>query len=235
MDNIPYREALGSLMWLQVATRPDLSFSVNLLARFAHNPGRMHWNALKHVMAYVKGTINYGISYQAGGDLRPIGYVNSDFAGCKDSRRSTEGSIFMVAGGPVSWECKRQDTVALSTVEAEYMAFSCATAQAIWLSKFFNEIGLNSTKPTIIYADNNGAISNSINNKHHRRTKHIDVRHHFVKEHTESGDILFQYTPSNENIADILTKPLARDATRKFTTYMSLDTDTTRASIQGEC
>jgi len=101
MKNIPFREALGSLMWLQVATRPNITFSVNKLARFAHNPGKAHWNALKHVMAYIKGTIDYGITYKDGSSLKPSGYVDSDYAGCKDTRQSTEGNIFMVAGGPM--------------------------------------------------------------------------------------------------------------------------------------
>jgi len=123
MKDIPYYEALGSLMWLQVTTRPDLSFAINLLACFAYNPGKPHWIALKHILAYVKGTIGYGITYRAGGNLNLIGYVDSDFAGCKDTRRSTEETIFIVARGLVSWESKQQDTVDLSTVEAEYMAF----------------------------------------------------------------------------------------------------------------
>jgi len=107
MKNIPFHEVLGSLMWLQVAIRPDLAFSVNKLARFSHNLGRAHWNALKHILAYIKGTIDYGITYKRGSSLQPHRYVNSDYAGCRDTRRSTEENIFMVAGGPVSWECKR--------------------------------------------------------------------------------------------------------------------------------
>ena len=86
MKNMPFREALGSLMWLQVATRLDLVYSVNKLARFAHNPGKTHWNVLKHTLAYVKGTLDYGITYKGGGDLKPIGYVDLDYAGCKDTR-----------------------------------------------------------------------------------------------------------------------------------------------------
>ena len=118
-------------MWLQVATQPDLAFSVNKLARFAYNPGKVHWNVLKHILAYIKGTINYRITYKGGESLKPYGYVDSNYAGCKDTRQSTEGNIFMVAEGPVSWESKRQDTVALSTVEAEYMVFTKATTQAL--------------------------------------------------------------------------------------------------------
>jgi len=211
MKNIPFCEALGSLMWLQVATRPDLAFSVNKLACFSHNPGRAHWNALKYVLAYVKGTIDYGITYKGGGSLQPHGYVDLDYAGCRDTRRSTEGNIFMVAGGPVSWECKRQDTVALSIVEAKFMAFSKATTQALWLSKYFDEVGLSINKPLTIYADNNSSIANSLNDKNHHRTKHIDVQHHFIKEHTKMGSMVFHYILITQNMADTLTKPLPRD------------------------
>jgi len=168
MAKTPYREALGSLMWLQVATRPDLTYAVNILSQFSHNPGRFHWNTLKHTLAYVKGTIDYGITYRGGGTLNPIGYVNSDYAGCKDTRRSTEENVFIVAGGLVSWESKHQETVALSTVESEYMAFTRAMAQALWMMKFFAEIGLSVTNPITIYVDNNRSISNSTNDKNHR-------------------------------------------------------------------
>ena len=102
MANVPYREALGAIMWLQVATRPDLSYAVNILSRFAHNPGKEHWKMLKHVLSYIKGTLNYGLMYKGGGSLNPIGFVDSDYAGCMDTRKSTEGNVFMVAGGPVS-------------------------------------------------------------------------------------------------------------------------------------
>ena len=148
--------------------------------------------------------------------------MDSDFAGCKDTRRSTEGNIFVVAGGPVSWESKRQETVALSTVEAEYMSFSRATSQALWMSKFFTEIGLPTPRPILIHADNNGSISHSLNNKNHRRTKHIDVRHHFVKDHVKCGNVTFQYILSSENIADLFTKPLPREKIRQFTTKLQL-------------
>ena len=222
MKNIPFREALGSIMWLQIATRPDLSFSVNILFHFTHNPGKPHWHALKHVLAYIKGTKNYGITYRGGEKLSPTGFVDSDYAGCKDTRRSTEDNVFIVVGGPVSWESKHQETIALSTVEAEFMAFTQATTQALWLSKFFDEVGLPTSKPILIHADNNGSISISLNYKNHRRTKHIDVKHHFVKEHTENGDVLFQYIPSSNNIADILTKPLPRDKICKFAVQLGM-------------
>jgi hypothetical protein len=212
MKNVPYRQALGSLMWLQVATRPDLSYAVNLLSRFANNPGRKHWEALKHTLAYLKGTSDYGITYRHGGDLRPYGYVDADYAGDGDSSRSTEGHVFFVAGGPVSWTSKRQDTVALSTVEAEYTAFTRASQQAMWINKSLVEVGLRQEWPTNIFADNQGAIANTQNYKNHRRTKHVRIKYHFVKERVEAGEISFPYIPSADNLADILTKPLPREA-----------------------
>jgi len=141
----------------------------------------------------------------------------------------------MIAGELISWECKRQDTVALSTVEAEFMAFSRATTQALWLSKYFDEVGLPIPRPLKILADNSSSISNSLNNKNHRHTKHIDVRHHFIKEHTKSGNIIFQYTPMTENIANILTKALPQDALRKFIYWMGLSPRFMSTSVQGEC
>jgi len=147
MAKTPYHEALGLLMWLQVATHPDLTYAVNILFRFSHNPGRSHWNALKHILIYVKGTIDYGITYRGGGTLNPIGYMDSDYAGCKDTKHSTEGNVFIVAGEPVSWESKCQETVALSIVESEYMAFvknvqSCSRVawsrvELLWSGKEF--------------------------------------------------------------------------------------------------
>ena len=131
MAKTPYCETLGSLIWLQVATHPDLTYTVNILFWFSHNPSRSHWNALKHTLAYVKETIDYGITYRGGGTLNPIGYVDSDYAGCKDTRHSTEGNVFIVADKPVSWKSKCQETVALSTVESEYMTFTHAMAQAL--------------------------------------------------------------------------------------------------------
>ena len=146
-----------------------------------------------------------------------MGYVDSDFAGCKNTRRSTEGNIFVVAGGPVSWETKRQDMVALSTVEAKFMAFSRATTQALWLLKYFEEIGLPVTRPVTIHADNNGAIALSTNDKNHWCTKHID------------------YIPSALNMADFLTKPLLRDAIQKMIAALDLGPQPLDAAVQGEC
>jgi len=115
------------------------------------------------------------------------------------------------------------------------MAFSKATTQALWLLKYFNEVGLSVTRPLKIFADNSGSISNSLNDKNHQHMKHMDVRHHFIKEHTKLGNVIFQYTPTTENVADILTKALPRDTLRKFVCRMGLNQRTMSASVQGEC
>ena len=122
---------------------------------------------MKHTLAYVKETIDYGITYRGGETLNLIGYVDSDYAGCKDTRCSIEGNVFIVTDGPVSWESKCQETVALSTVESEYMTFTHTMAQVLWIMKFFAEIGLSMTNPITIYTDNNRSIFNSTNDKNH--------------------------------------------------------------------
>jgi len=230
-----YCEALELLMWLQVATCPDLTYTMNILFRFSHNPGRSYWNALKHTLAYVKETIDYEITYRGGGTLNPIGYVDSDYVGCKDTRRSTKGNVFIVAGRPVSWESKCQETVALSIVESEYMTFTRVIAQALWIMKFFTEIGLPVTNPITIYTDNNRSISNSTNDKNHHRTKHIDVKFHFVKEHMKKREIMFIYILSLDNLADLFTKSLSHEMIRKLATAMDLNPKVQVILVQREC
>jgi len=210
MKGILYQEALGSLMWLQVTTRPDLLFAVNLLSRFAANPGRAHWEAIKHTMAYVKGTTGYGITYHRGLSLQPVGFTDSDFANDKDTRCSTDGHVFYVGGGPVSWSTKCQETVATSTTEAKYMAVSRAVQQAIWLSLFFEEASLPQQQPITLFIDNNRAIDMTKTYRGHKRAKHIDVRHHFMKEKIEKGEFTPVYIPSEDNVADLLTKTTSK-------------------------
>ncbi|KAJ3570235.1 hypothetical protein NP233_g4536 [Leucocoprinus birnbaumii] len=222
MKKVLYREALGSLMWLQVGTHPDLSYAVNLLSRFSSNPGRAHWEAMKHAMAYVKGTLDYRITYLQGASLQPIGFVDSDFANDRDTRRSTDGHVFFVGGGPVLWSTKHQETVATSTTEAEYMAVSCVVQQAMWLLSFFDQASLPQSQPVTLFIDNNGAIDMTKTYRSHKRMKHIDVCHHFVKEKGEMGEFLPVYIPSKDNIVDLLIKPLPRDATRSFTLDLGL-------------
>ena len=198
-------------MWGQLATRPDLSFAVSLLARFQADPGIEHWKALLHVIGYVKNTIDYGLTYSRDADLTPLAYVDADYGGCRDTRRSTSGYVFTMAGGAVTWSSKRQATVALSTVEAEYVAMSRCAQQMVWMQTWLDEVEIRHVTPGVIKGDSRGAIALAKNTKDHGKVKHIDIRHHYIRELVRSGSILFEQVPSTDNVADLFTKPLARD------------------------
>ena len=163
----------------------------------------------------------YGITYIVGTSLEPVEYMDADFSRYKTTRKWVE-NIFLVAGGLVLWERKRQDTVALLTIEADswpYPEQPCKCSGS-WI--YLEEVRLFVTKVVIIYVDNNGAISFSLNSKNHHHTKHIDIQQHFTKEHTKANDITFQYTPSSKNLANFLTKLLPRDILWRVTTLLGL-------------
>ena len=182
MAKVPFRMLLGKLMWGAKATRLDLSQPVHDIARFQSKPGLNHWKALLHILVYVKVTLDYGITYRSDGTLRPIGYVNASYGHCTDTGRSTGGYVFTIAGGPVSWSSKRQSVVALSTMEAEYMAMTRAGQYAVWLYGFLNEIGLPQEMPAIIYGDNMATITLTQHSVGHLRAKHINLKYHWLRE-----------------------------------------------------
>ena len=169
MDDKPYRSILGSVMWGQLATHPDLSFSVSLLARFQANPGIDHWNALIHVIGYIKNTLDYGLTYSRDSDLSPSAFVDADYRGCRDTRQSTSGYVFTMAGGAVAWSSKRQTTVALSTVEAEYIAMSRCAQQMVWMHSWLAKVGVKYSSPGLLKVDNRGAITLMKNTKDHSK------------------------------------------------------------------
>ncbi|KAJ3505815.1 hypothetical protein NLJ89_g7219 [Agrocybe chaxingu] len=223
-----YREALGCIMWLQVRTWPDLSFTVNLLSRYQANPGPRHWKALQHVLAYIKGTLHYKITYDPNSPegLNVSGYSDSDYAGDPDTMHSTGGYVFTMAGGPVVWSSKRQATTASSTTEAEYMALNRSCQQAVWMQEWMSEAGLEQTLPTKIYGDNKGSIDLAKNVKGITKAKHIHVKHHYIRERVSKGDVEVIQIPTESNVADILTKPLPRAAHEKFVHALQLNNTT---------
>ena len=146
----PYQELLGSIMYTQITTRHDLSYAVSTLSKFASNPGHAHWNALTHVLRYIKGTIEYRITYGRNNkDIRPIGYVDADYGGDLDNCRSCSRHIFVQAGGLTSWGTQYQPTVALSTTEAEYMALTRAMKQILWMYSAMDKVGYPQPRPAI--------------------------------------------------------------------------------------
>jgi hypothetical protein len=213
MKKVPYRQIVGALLYLVSGTRPDLSFSVSQVCRFMHDPGKRHWEAVKQIIRYLKGTQFRGLVLGGtGGELQ--GYVDSDHAGDKDTRRSTTGYIFYLFGGPISWNCKTQPTVALSSTEAEYMALSSSAQEAIWLIGILNSLGINNHETVTLFCDNQGSIKLAKNPTNHSRTKHIDIRHHFIREAVDSKKIQLEYINTKENLADMLTKPLGNISLR---------------------
>jgi hypothetical protein len=183
-------------MFLMIATRPDLAYSVNVLSRFSFNPGPSHWHAMMHVLGYLKGSLDYSITYHQGASLTPIGFVNADFAGCLDTRRSTSGELYAMAGGLVAWGAHRERTVTLSTAEEEYMAGAHGARQLRWMYSFLDEVKLPQPLPAQLFGDNLSAIQLSKSTRGHARTKHIDIRHHYLREQVEDGELTLTHVPS---------------------------------------
>lgn len=173
MIDVPYRQAIGSLMFLAQTTRPDISFAVNLLSRYCENPGSCHWGAIKRILRYIRGTADYRLTYGDNDNNALIGYSDSDWAADLDQRKSTTGYVFTLFGGAISWACKRQATVALSSTEVEFMATVAAIQKAVWLESLHNQI-FEVWPITQIMCDNKGAIMTLNNNAYSSRTKHVD-------------------------------------------------------------
>jgi hypothetical protein len=167
--------------------------------------------AAKRILKYLKGTQNTGLLFRRTKLLSCtlVGHCDSDWAGDVDTRKSTTAYVFKVNDSPVSWTSKLQQTVALSTVEAEYMAASAATQEAVHLRNVLEALGEKQILPTVVFCDNQGAIQLTQNPVSHSRTKHIDVRAHFVRLMCESKIVKFNYVPTEHNVADMFTKPLA--------------------------
>jgi hypothetical protein len=210
-----YAECLGAVLYM-TQTRPDIQYAVGICSQFTSNPGKAHLVALKRILRYLKGTMSFGLvlGRKNGTDL--VGWTDSDWGQDADTRRSTGGFVFDVAGGIVSWSSKKQPTVALSTVEAEYMAAANATREAIWLRTLLEDLGFQQTSATVIHADNQGCISLTHGPTAHSRTKHIDLRHHFIREKVANQEVTLKYCQTQRMLADILTKQLPREAFERF-------------------
>jgi hypothetical protein len=207
-ESFPYREAVGSLIYLAVTSRPDISYAVNQVAQHSENPNRSHWTAVKRIISYLKGTTQLGIQFDGRYNKAITGFTDADYAGDLDTRRSTTGFVFLLNSGPVSWSSRRQPCISLSTTEAEFVAASETVKEAILLKLLLTEIDNNGDKPIPILCDNDSTIKLVKNNQFHQRTKHIEIRHYFVRENQEDGEIEVSYVPTQDNLADIFTKPL---------------------------
>lgn len=207
MSQVPYQELVGSLLYIAQGSRPDITWTVNNLSKFNKNPGQSHWMAAKRVLRYLKGTLSAKLKFFRDVNSNFIGFCDSDYAGDLDDRHSCSGYVFLMQGGSISWCSSKQQTVALSTTEAEYMALSSTVQEALWLRQFFQEFGAGDDGTTI-NIDSQSALDLALVNGYRKRTKHIDVRHHFLREHVTSKTIVLRHVGTNDMVADILTKPL---------------------------
>ena len=240
---VPYREAVGTLLWLSLGTRPDICYAVSQVAKFNDCYGKEHWKAVKRIFRYLKKTMKLGLrfmSIDSSNDFLkrfdslthllndfevsvfnngrrfiddkdiclPTGFVDSNHGKCLDTRRSITGFIFLLGLCILCWQSKQQTSVALSSMEAEYMAACAASQEAIWLGRLLKEFGCLFSKPIVLLEDNQACIHLSKNPGDFTKSKHIDTRYHFVREQVEAGSIVLKKIDTKENLADVFTKAL---------------------------
>lgn len=215
-----YQRLIGSLMYAMVCTRPDISFSVNALSRHNSNPSLEHWIAAKRVLRYLNGTkdlaLQRGTKHGNSFDLKLGRYSDSAWASNRDDRRSTLGLLFHLNGSTIVWQSKKQTNVALSTVESEYMTISQAVKEALWLRTILSGLGLRQENQTVISRDNQGCIALANHPTAHERSKHIEIKHDFIRDKLSSGSFTFEYVPTEFMIADTLTISVLADKMDTF-------------------
>lgn len=213
MRHVPYIHAVGSLIYLALSTRPDIAHAVSVLARFNSNPGWKHWMAVKHLFRYLKGTIDYKLTYSPQESETELftTYSDADHGGNKDNGRSTSAFVVKMGGGAISWSSKQQTGVAKSTCEAEYISANTAGSEVVWLRNLFTELGYDLTKKTsTLFVDNQSAIQVAKNPEHHGRMKHLDLALYWLRDAVNKGIINIKYCPTASMPADLLTKSLER-------------------------
>ncbi|XP_074263623.1 secreted RxLR effector protein 161-like [Silene latifolia] len=211
---------IGSLLYL-TASRPDIQFSVCACARFQANPKESHFKAVKRIFRYLIGTQGLYLWYPTHYELDLVGFSDADYAGDTLDRKSTSGIATFLVPCLISWASKKQNTVALSTAESEYVSAALCCAQILWVCQQLHDYGLI-FETTPIFCDNTSAINISKNPIQHSRTKHIDIRHHFLRDQVEKGNICLSFCKTENQIADILTKPSEREQFERLRSEIGL-------------
>lgn len=223
-NNEIYRKAIGSLLYISINTRPDISASVSILSRKISNPTELDWVEVKRVIRYLIGTKDYKLTF--GNDLtenRLIGYIDADWAECNIDRKSNTGYLFKLFGGVINWTCRKQSSVSLSSTEAEYIALAEGCQEMKWIQYLLKDMNiLNENEPPLIYEDNQSCLKMLKAEKLSSRTKHIDIKYHYIRELANNGEAEFKYCPTEKMIADILTKPLASIKMQKLSQELGL-------------
>jgi len=204
-----YRGLIGSLLYL-TANRPYIMFVVCLCARFQSCPKEPHLKAAKRILKYLKGTISMGLWYPYLSRIHLVGYSDSNFVGCKLDRKSTTGTCHLLGSSLISWHSKKQACVALSTAEPEYIAVGSCCAQILWIKQQLEDFGVKMRK-VLLLCDNTSVINLTKNHIQHLRTNHIEIRHHFIRDHIANGDYEIKFVSTERQLTDIFTKPLSKD------------------------
>jgi histone deacetylase 1/2 len=205
-DSFRYRSVVGGLQYLTL-TRPHLSFVVNKVCQFLSQPTDMHWEAVKRILRYVKGTLDMGLRIRKSPSTELSIYTDANWAGCVDDHRSTSGYAVYVGPNLVSWSSKKQPTVSRSSTEAKYKALANGAAEAIWVESLLKELGVSRQRATILWCDNLEATYLTANPVFHAHTKHIEIDFHFVRERVASGDLNVRFISTTDQLADMFTKP----------------------------
>ena len=222
VDITSYRGMIGSLLYL-TTSRPDIMYATCLCARFQADPREPHLIAVKRIFKYLKGTMNLGLWYPRDSDFKLIGFSDADFAGCKIDRKSTSGSCQFLGGRLVSWFSKKQKSISTSTAEAEYIAVGSCCAQILWMKNQLLDYGLEYSKIPI-YCDNQSVIAMTGNPVQHSMTKHISIRYHFIREHVMAGTVELHFVPTDQQLADIFTKPLSESTFTRLVNELGMIT-----------
>ena len=224
MSRVPYASAIGSIMYAMICTRPDVSYALSMTSRFQSNPGECHWTAVKNILKYLKRTKDAFLVYGGAEELRVRGYTDASFQTDRDDFTSQSGFVFSLNGGAVSWRSSKQDTVADSTCEAEYMAAGMAAKEAVWLRKFIDELGVvpSIADPIDLYCDSTGAIALAKEPRSHQQSKHIQRKYHLIREFAARGDVHLCKVSTLENMADPLTKALSQQKHDGHTSSMGI-------------
>ena len=219
-----YRAIVGSLIYVMTGTRPDLCYIVTKLSQKMSKPNQADLSTAKHVLRYLKGTLESSLTFRKSSTpLTLQGYCDSDWGASTTDRRSITGYNFQLSqSGPlISWKSRKQPTVALSTCEAEYIALANAVQEAKFLKQLCMDMQVSiSEGKTVIRIDNQGAINLARNPIHHQRSKHIDIKYHFIRLEVKEERVSLEYIPTEENIADIFTKPAGKGKLQKFKAIM---------------
>ena len=221
MCGIPYTEVISSALWPVVVSQPDAAFAVSTLLQFIQNPGPAHWEALKHMIVFLRYMKDLWLTFSGQSKPAMEGFCDADWGGQKH-RHSISGYLFHMGAGAISWSSKKQHVVALSSTKAEYITQTHVAKEALWLHSFLWELHSMPDDPLILNCDNQGVIALAKDNKFHVHTKHIDVHYHFICKVVEDGKVTVQYIPTRDNVSNIFTKLLTKAKFRELAELLRL-------------